>query len=80
MKTIVKNFTEGSDSKLIGFIITDDKDRSLAIDKTLPLVDNKTDEQYINEARVLCKDQIDEWQSDFLYVGREFDADTGKFL
>jgi hypothetical protein len=79
MKYEIKNFENKDTKKLIGFIVKDDKNATFAIDKYLPLVSGKTNEDYIKEALDLCKDEIDEWQSSFALVGRSWNPITNSF-
>ena len=70
MKYEIKNFENVDGKKLVGFYITDDKDRKLAIDKYLPLVEEKTNEQYIKDAVNLCQEEVIDWQNKFALVGQ----------
>ena len=79
MKYQIKNFENKDEQKMVGFLITDDADNRFAIDKYLPIVENKTNEQYIQEALALCQDEISEWQESFAMVGRIWNPKTNSF-
>jgi hypothetical protein len=79
MKYEIKNFHTQDDQKYVGFWVIDDADKRLAIDKTVPLVEGKTNEQYIQEALALCQDEIAEWQSSNVLIGRVWSPETSSF-
>jgi CHASE1-domain containing sensor protein len=79
MKYEIKNFQTQDNQKLVGFWVINDNNQRLAIDKTVPIVEGKTNEQYIQEALALCQDEIAEWQESFSVVGRTWNPDTGSF-
>jgi hypothetical protein len=79
MKYEIKNFENQANQKLVGFWITDATNKKLAIDKLLPLVDGKTNEQYIQEAVELCNAEIQEWQQSLSLVGKVWDLETNSF-
>ena len=79
MKYEIKNFENQDNQKLVGFWVTDDANKKLAIDKLLPLVDGKTNEQYIQEAVELCNAEIQEWQQSLSLIGKVWDLETNSF-
>ena len=79
MKIKIKDFKTDGDNKLVGFDITDDTGNKFVIDKQVPLVEGKTNEQYVSEAMTASQAQIDEWQESFALVGKEWDAETNSF-
>jgi hypothetical protein len=79
MKYEIKNFYTQDDQKYVGFWVIDDLDKRLAIDKTVPLVEGKTNEQYIQDALALCQNEIAEWQDSFAVVGRSWNPETNSF-
>lgn len=79
MKYEIKNFDEVDGNKTVGFWVTDDNGQKLAIDKTIPVVTGKTQEQYVQEALVLAKDEIDDWASSMAIVGRTWNPETNSF-
>jgi hypothetical protein len=79
MKYEIKNFHTQDDQKYVGFWVIDDAGKRLAIDKTVPLVDEKTNEQYIQDALALCQDEIAEWQNSDALVGRVWNPETNSF-
>ena len=79
MKYEIKNFQNQDNEKLVGFWVINDNNQRLAIDKTVPIVDGKTNEQYIQEALILCQNEIAKWQLFLLIVGRTWNPDTGSF-
>ncbi len=78
MKVKIKNFQNEDSNKFVGFLIEDDNGKLFAIDKRVPLQNDKSDDDYVSEAYALCKDEIDEWQSSFANVGKAFNPVTGK--
>ena len=79
LKYIIKDFHKNGDKQHIGMRIIDDKKREFIIDKEVDFQEGRTDEEYINDALVLMKPEIKEWQDSYKLVGREFDADNKKF-
>jgi hypothetical protein len=79
MKYEIKNFDEVDANKIIGFWVTDINGRKLAIDKTIPVVAGKTQEQYTQEAFALCKDEIEEWANSMAIIGRVWNPETNSF-
>ena len=80
MKIVVKAFENEGDQKKVGFNITDDSGNVFVTDKLVAIADGKTAEQYITEALTAAQVGIDEWQSSFSVIGREWDADAGAFV
>jgi hypothetical protein len=76
MKYEIKNFQNIDNQKYVGFFVKDDNNSTLAIDKYLPLVDGKTNEQYIKEAIELCQAEIEEWKNSSVLVGKTWNAET----
>lgn len=79
MKYEIKNFQNQDGQKFVGFWVTDDSGKRLAIDKHLPLVDGKSNEQYVQEAVALCQAEITEWQQSFGIVGKTWNPETNTF-
>jgi hypothetical protein len=49
MKYEIKNFQTQDNQKLVGFWVINDNNQRLAIDKTVPIVEGKTNEQYASK-------------------------------
>lgn len=79
MKYEIKNFENQDNQKLVGFWVIDDSGKRLAIDKYLPIVDSKKPEDYVQEAIVLCKLEIDDWLKSGAIVGKTWNAETNSF-
>lgn len=79
MKITIKNFENQNDQKFVGFFITDDNDNKFVIDKYLPLVSGKSNEDYIKDALALCQTEINEWQESFALVGKTWNPQTNSF-
>tara|TARA_R100000008_G_C3562923_1_gene157339 strand:+ start:635 stop:886 length:252 start_codon:yes stop_codon:yes gene_type:complete len=79
LKYIIKDFYKVGNKQHVGMFVTDEKDRQFVIDKEVDFQEGRTDEEYINDALVLMKPEIKEWQDSYKLVGREFDADNKKF-
>jgi hypothetical protein len=79
MKYEIKNFQDTDNQKHVGFFVKDDKGATLAIDKHLPLVKGKTNEEYIQEAIELCQAEVEEWQNSFSFVGKTWNTETNSF-
>lgn len=78
MEITIKNFANDSDQKWVGFMVNNEGKR-FAIDKRVPLVDGKTDEQYVQEALALAQAEIDEWASSSSIVGCKWNPETNSF-
>jgi hypothetical protein len=78
MEVNVKDFCNKESMKLVGFTIKENGNTFL-IDKQLPLVDGKTEDQYVQEAFALCADEIQEWKQSFAVIGRKINPETGAF-
>lgn len=74
----IKNFENDGDQKWVGFFVRN-ADKTFAIDKRVPLVSGKTDEQYVQEALALAKPEIDEWVASQSVVGRKWNPQTNSF-
>jgi hypothetical protein len=79
MKYEIKNFATKENEKFVGFFVKDDNGATLAIDKYLPLVEGKSNEDYIKDAVALCKAEVDEWQNSFALVGKNWNPETNSF-
>ena len=79
MKVTVKNFENQNDQKFVGFFIIDENGQKFAIDKLLPLVAGKSNEDYIKEALALCQDEINTWQQSTAIVGKSWNLETDSF-
>jgi hypothetical protein len=79
MKYEIKNFENRDSQKMVGFFVIDEKNRRFVIDKFLPLVDGKTNEQYVQEALALCQDEITEWQNSVSMIGLNWNPETNSF-
>jgi len=79
MKYEIKNFENKEDQKMIGLWVIDGFGRKLAIDKFLPIVENKTPESYVKDAIVLCEREILDWQSSNEMVGKLWNTETNSF-
>tara|TARA_R110000787_G_scaffold284841_2_gene399111 strand:+ start:877 stop:1164 length:288 start_codon:yes stop_codon:yes gene_type:complete len=60
----IKNYRVEDDSVLVGFWVNSNEFK-LAIDKKVPIVLGKSDEEYISDAYDLAKPEIDEWLETF---------------
>ena len=80
MKYEVKTYAVEGNEKIVGFMVESDSGHKFAIDKRIPISLSKTDEDYMNEALALSKDEIDAWLSHASLVGKSFDPVTGKFI
>ena len=78
MEVNIKDFRNEESMKLIGFTIKENNN-TFVIDKQLPLIDGKTEEQYVQEAFALCADEIQEWKKSFAVIGRKINPETGAF-
>ena len=78
MEYQIKNFQTDGDQKIVGFLVCN-ADKSFAIDKRVPLVQGKTDEQYVQEALALAQAEIDEWVASQSIVGRKWNPQTNSF-
>ena len=78
MEISIKNFYDENSMKYVGFKIKQDGN-TLAIDKQVPLVDGKTNEQYVQEALALCQAEIEDWKNSFALVGKKWNLETGSF-
>ena len=79
MKYEIKNFENKENQKMIGFWVVNDSDQRLAIDKYLPLVDGKSNEQYVQEALALCQAEIEDWKNSFALIGKKWNPETSSF-
>lgn len=79
MKYEIKNFETKDNKKFVGFFVKDDKGAILAIDKYLPLVDGKSNEDYVKDAIELCKSEVDDWQGSYSFVGKTWNPETNSF-
>jgi hypothetical protein len=80
MKVVVKNFENEGENKFVGLRIEDENGRLFLIDKRVPIQEGKLAEEYVSEALAACEDEIDEWQNSLVYIGKEFDFKTEKFI
>jgi hypothetical protein len=78
MKYTIKNFENQNGQKFVGFLIIDN-DQKLAIDKYLPLVEGKSNEEYVQEAIALCQEEVNEWQQSNALVGKVWNSATNSF-
>ena len=76
MKYEIKNFENEGNNKFVGLYIVDDKNNRLAIDHRIPLVENKTVEEYIAEAVQKSQKDIDEWQQSVALIGMVWNPKT----
>lgn len=79
MKYEIKNFENQEGQKFVGLWVIDDNGARLAIDKTIPLVNGKSNESYVSDAIALCQDEIAEWQASSALVGRTWNPETNSF-
>lgn len=75
----IKNFETVGDNKLVGFMVTNDNGKLLAIDKQIAIAEGKTDEQYVQEALAAAQAEIDDWNVSASVVGRKWNPDTNSF-
>ena len=79
MKIEIKKFITQDNNKLVGFCLTNEKGAIFIIDKEVPLVDGKTDEQYVQEAMALAQNEINEWQNSQSLIGKIWNPETNSF-
>jgi hypothetical protein len=78
MEIKIKNFYEEDSMKCVGFTIKQNGN-TFVIDKKVPLINGKTEEQYVQEALTLCQNEIAEWQKSFAVIGRKWNQETNSF-
>ena len=78
MEYQIKNFQTDGDQKMVGFLV-ENNDKTFAIDKRVPIVLGKTDEQYVQEALALAQPEIDEWVASQSVIGRKWNPQTNSF-
>jgi hypothetical protein len=78
MEYQIKNFQTDGDQKMVGFLVKNEG-KTLAIDKRVPIVSGKTDEQYVQEALALAQPEINEWVASQSIVGRKWNPQTNSF-
>lgn len=76
MNIKIKNYFSTADGIQIGFEVRE-KEHLFCIDKTVPLVTGKSDQEYIQEAYATAKPEIDVWFSEIALQGKGFDPATG---
>ena len=78
MQVEIKNFENDGDQKLVGFMVRNEG-KNFAIDKRVPLVSGKTDEQYVQEALALAQPEINEWATSRVLIGKKWNPQTNSF-
>tara|TARA_A100001201_G_scaffold138840_1_gene130174 strand:+ start:394 stop:642 length:249 start_codon:yes stop_codon:yes gene_type:complete len=76
----IKDFYRNGDKQHVGMTITSENKKILTIDKEVDFVEGKSNEEYINEAYALMRDEVDAWEADVSLVDREFDVESGQFV
>ncbi len=75
---VIKSYetdTDDSSKTRVGFFVTDAQGNKLAVDK-LVTTGSKSKNNIVSEAFDLAKDTIDDWESQFELVGKNFNPDT----
>jgi hypothetical protein len=81
MKYVIKSFDIEDDKMNVGFdVYFEDLDHHLYHDERVPLVEGKTDEEYVSEAFASAKSFFDEVYAGLKRSGREWNPDTGTFV
>lgn len=73
--------TDDEKSKIVGFSIEDENTKKrFSISKPVPIQEGRTDEEYINDAFLLIKSEVQKWESEECNttIGKEFDVKTKK--
>ena len=68
----------GTLKKKIGFKIQDTDNNIFIIDKWLPIVDGKSDDDYTKDGYDASKSEITAWENSLANIGKTFNPDTGK--
>jgi hypothetical protein len=67
MKYKIKDFRDEGDNKYVGFMVERDDGERFAIDKKVPLSEGKADDEYIDDAYKLAKDEIDDFLDNYVF-------------
>ena len=79
MQVTVKEINDTDDNKKrVSFQVRSDNDQIYIIDKRIDKTDNKTNEDYVNEAYALAKPEIDSWVAEVSSIGKTINLETGK--
>jgi hypothetical protein len=69
----VDKFLNDNTEKLVGLKCVDATNNVFLVDKRIPIVDGTTDAQYVQQAYVAAKAEIDEWAANMSVQGMVFD-------
>jgi len=79
MEYEVKTFETEGDNKRVGFLVKNNGSM-FAIDKLVPIADEKTHESYVQDALTAAQSEIDAWAADIAVVGKKWNPDTNSFI
>ena len=78
MQITVKEINDTDDNKKrVSFQVISDNNQIYIIDKRIDKTDNKTNEDYVNEAYALAKPEIDSWVAEVTNIGKTINLETG---
>ena len=69
----VDKFITDETEKLVGLRCVDAANNVFIVDKRIPIVDETTDAQYVQQAYTAAKTEIDEWAAGMSVQGMVFD-------
>ena len=69
----VDKFITDETEKLVGLRCVDAANNVFIVDKRIPIVDETTDAQYVQQAYTAAKTEIDEWAAGVSVQGMVFD-------
>lgn len=79
MQVTVKEINDtDNNKKRVSFEVKSDNDQIYIIDKKIDKTDNKTNDDYVNEAYALAKPEIDNWVAEVSSIGKTINLETGK--
>jgi len=79
MNYTIKDFVKEEEHMYVGFHCIYN-DRVFVIDKRIPLVEGKTDEEYTADALIAATPEIDAWKLEGKQKGKGWDPDTNTFI
>ena len=71
----VDKFLNDNTEKIVGLRCVDASNNVFIVDKRIPIVDGTTDAQYVQQAYVAAKAEIDEWAEGMSVQGMIFNPD-----
>ena len=75
----VHNFITEGDNKQITLEVLYNS-QVFIVTKDIPVVSDKTTEQYVADALAASQTEINSWKSDIVSVGKKFNSETGSFI